>query len=350
MLLSAIPPASAVPEISPARIRGPNLSKHTSLFRKTFSRLLGKTKAVNIDHRRTPPFGTIVRRGRSRFRTSRATSAPRLHISHRSLSPQLTTFPPPPAHFSINHDPKTRGQREHRRTTAVNILRSRPLPSRRLSERDPVLSRPYSPFLNSSRNSSRSRSSRSSSIQPLSVAENSRARLNRYSLSPPAARSPNTPLLSPEPWALSSRLVRPLPLPPGRASREHEWEKSSNNIHKHEFNRNTRIVSPRATLPRTFPSRHTRSYSAHLYPSKSYLSRSLGSFFSDLPSILPSPPSSEGSSACSRASSRRASANDALNHTNMSSTTLVTPPSSPFSVDDGSVLNLHKPSSSTLTF
>ncbi|PPQ80247.1 hypothetical protein CVT25_003507 [Psilocybe cyanescens] len=184
-------------------------------------------------------------RGRSKHRISRLASTPELSKPFRSeTSPpsQLTKFPPPPPFDSRNTKSERQRMGQHKyplhkrenlrredphreqngiengyseHTTPGNHLRSRSLSSTRLSERDPVLSRPYS--CRSSRSFPKSSSGDNSLLKPFSLTSPT------YSISvsssvtfepgPDTQKSLNS-------LASTSRLAKPLPLSSHNLRRE----------------------------------------------------------------------------------------------------------------------------------
>lgn len=194
---------------------------------------------------------TDTRRGRNNLRARRPTSAPdpSKPFTLKTSSPpsQLIQFPPPPPfdarttssankqkrseHNDLVHQKEETG-RKYLRGTQVHCsrghmvlngpkdecsecaagghrLRSRSLSSSRLSERDPVLSRPYS--RPSSRTFLKSLSIDTSCLKPLSPASSS------YSISVLLAPDLSSPVPS-NAVASSSRLAKPLPMFPQHRS------------------------------------------------------------------------------------------------------------------------------------
>lgn len=275
----------------------------------------GKNSNSPVKGRQTPVVRSDIdddsQRGRSRYRPHRAGSLPDPRKSVFSFPSQLTTFPPPPPLPSKNYDSITRQrQREQRQKqreqvtrlfhrdqgrvqqlqgqdytvqehdeevlesaewrhyTIYGDLRSRSMSSNRLTERDPVLSRPF-PRL----------TSRPSSVHDLPV--------SNYHPSKPAS------------LASSSHLAKPLPLPSDlklrlrRMAREQEWGRIGNRYSGYK----AYIGYSRRSSPHSIPrARYSRPPSPHptSRPSSisSYTHRSPGPLYARMPSQNSSPRSS----------------------------------------------------------
>ncbi|PPQ92137.1 hypothetical protein CVT25_007968 [Psilocybe cyanescens] len=323
-------------------------SKSVDRLRNKIMKLVRKSKGIRKDRRRSPAKSppknndshNDIERGRSRARKYLSASAPNLHISPRSISPQLAKHPPPPPLVSKKYDSdgqqqqqqeqERRAQRRLRQlkrqeknkirqelwarkmeedhseeewaNSGFNILQSRPLLMNRLSERKYILPR-YSRSPNSSQ---------PSSIHDAPVALSHSNKLkDRSKTFPPPARTLTDRMLS-LPTVSSSRLAKPLPLPSNIkllrqcAARECEWGKLLHDSRKNALGKDTAETWNRY-ITRTLPSHYSRRRRPSPHPSsgrslKSTNSRSSSrSSFSFLPSIpdaqhTPDPPSRPHSS------------------------------------------------------
>ncbi|PPQ92138.1 hypothetical protein CVT25_007969 [Psilocybe cyanescens] len=261
-------------------------------------------------------------RGHGQRRSYRTGSLPNPRKSDFSLPSQLTSFPPPPPLPSKNYDPaEKRRQREQKRQQREQMARlrhqqdgelphqrqgrgyrgqeddqndpegiewrhytiygdlHRSLSSSRLTERDPVLSRPFS-----------RPTSRPSSIgaSPLTPTLSSQIKFP-LSFSGPYDLPESTHHIS-RPLASLSHLAKPLPLPSDlrhrlqRVAREREWGRIGNQYSGHS----AYIGSSGMSSPRSIPSRrYSRPPSPH--PSRpssrsSHSRQSPGPTFSRIPS------------------------------------------------------------------
>lgn len=288
-----------------------------------------------------------IERGRSRVQKHLAASAPNLHISHRSISPQLHKFPPPPPLHSKKHESdghqqqrdidgqERRRQRQLKReekerirqdlwarrmeeensegewaTSGFNILHSKPLLANRLSERNYIL-----PRFNSH--------SRCSSAHDVPEASSNTKRKDHSFSLPDRKVSFKTipPTIVTQPC-----LSKPLPLPhtmkklrERRAAREREWGsvspviRQSGRIQPCSPQRGYFYLLPRRRRSSPHPSSGRSSRS-------SYSRSSSRSSFSVLPSIPdpqdsppPSPRSSRASSLSRSPSHSRSNSHLSLN-------------------------------------